>query len=892
MNELLNKRITGLDIFCFSQLHKYRIVLVIYFLLFIAAGCKNVSQKKVEDFLSHGKEDKAVTFSDLRAYTGKAAAKKIIDEDRRKAYLLNYKQLKINYGKNVEYQLRREQVILCPQTVDFLYSRFTPVTTRYIKGTRPKLEKVVNDVTINCETESEKVLGLMRFCRDLYKKDPDANFADYIYGGTEEQLIEKPEILCETLSRLMVALCEVIGIPGRIIMHDIGGHICTEILVDGNWGYIDPRTGIYFLNKDASFASVRELCQDPSIISSQSSMVKADVGDRWTWEYRAWKCEYMYFNPKDINGFQNYSLADSKRYSYSQISDREATVDGLYVINKQYVNTIRKVFEFSKDWNETNWGTRKLQKIPIAYRHDGFTPYFKEFLITREYLEQNYVDCFENTNAKTLVWGLGPGSVFCYETKIGEIFGEGLNDKELSMLRTGDRWVHKNVMNLVKEGGPLRIAVEQSHKNGLEIFARLEMNHEYGPASPDNWMWVGFVGNLNKKNPEYRIGKTVHLDFKHEEVRQFKMAILREAAEYGVDGVSMDFAVYPPFFEKPDTAIMTQFVRDVRKMLDEIGQQQQRQIKLMVRVPFEKYIDIGLDWKTWMDEQLIDIIVPTHLRFADYFDIRIEEFVETAKNTGTLVYPTIWQKLGFVNTDPHPSDEKSGRKRYDKPKTKEMFFAQALLFNRSGVDGLQLGFAADEWKGKPWTEQLSDTNLEGESWVNELADPDKTLFADKQYMVDPVQLLPGTFELTRSGTKYIGQRTVGLRIGDNIPEARKKGYDIKSRLVVYMRTLQSGEKLGLYINGNGPVIISGDSDEEKKRRDMTAINPHPQKYSEFVFEKDWWKRSMHEVTVDENWWRLRDNAIKLVYSNTSTEIKTPLSIIWIDLLLNYKMKDN
>ena len=76
------------------------------------------------------------------------------------------------------------------------------------------------------------------------------------------------------------------------------------------------------------------------------------------------------------------------------------------------------------------------------------------------------------------------------------------------------------------------------------------MNHEYGPASPKNWMWVLLVGDFNKKHPEYRIPGGVHLDFKHKAVRDFKMAIFREAVEAGADGISMDFVVYPPHFRQ------------------------------------------------------------------------------------------------------------------------------------------------------------------------------------------------------------------------------------------------------------------------------------------------------------------------------------------------------
>jgi hypothetical protein len=304
-----------------------------------------------------------------------------------------------------------------------------------------------------------------------------------------------------------------------------------------------------------------------------------------------------------------------------------------------------------------SWAGQGLRKVPIAYRHDGFSIFFREPPMDRRKLEELYVDPLAHTSAAILVWGLGPGSVFCYETKVGQIFGEGLTEAQRKLLRTGDLWAHENVMGLIREGpGPLAMAVARSHQVGLKIFARLEMNHEYGPPKEDNWLWVGFVGDLNKEHPEYRIGKTVLLDYKHKEVRAFKIAILREAAEAGVDGLCMDFEVYPPYFEKPSPEIMSQFVRDVRAMLDDVGRAQGRRLEVMARVPFMGYEELSLDWKTWLREKLVDIIVPTHLRAPDRFDIRIEEFVSLARQTGALVYPTLWQALGFVGSDPDPSD--------------------------------------------------------------------------------------------------------------------------------------------------------------------------------------------------------------------------------------------
>ena len=241
--------------------------------------------------------EKVTSREGLAPYTGKDAWKMVVGEDRQRVYRVNYKQLGINYDESVEFQLRRRQVILCPQTAEFLYARFTPTKVRYQKGTRPTLEKVVAEVTEGCRSDREKVLALMRFCRDLYKKREGIDFSKYVYGGTEEQLIERGEELCECLGRLLVALCEVAGIPGRIVMHDIGGHIVSEIQIEGTWAYIDPRAGIYCLKPDGSFASTWDLWQNPALLRQQSPEVKADASARWTWEERIWKCETSSFTP-------------------------------------------------------------------------------------------------------------------------------------------------------------------------------------------------------------------------------------------------------------------------------------------------------------------------------------------------------------------------------------------------------------------------------------------------------------------------------------------------------------------------------------------------------------------------------------------------------------------
>jgi len=527
----------------------------------------------------------------------------------------------------------------------------------------------------------------------------------------------------------------------------------------------------------------------------------------------------------------------------------------------------------------SSWGRNELRALPIAYRNDGFSTFYRKPPMTRETLENEFVNPLAGTGVQIIEWGLGPGSVFCYDTKAGEIVGADLTEEQWARCRVGDRWVYQNVRGLIDAGhDPLRVVVNRAHELGLRVFARLEMNHEYGPASDDNWLWLLLVGRLNKEHPEYRMPGSVRLDFKHQGVRDFKLAIFREAAEAGVDGISMDFVVYPPFFEKPDCAIMTQFIRDCREMLDEVGAAHGRRIQIMVRVPWKQYMELGLDWKTWMQEGLVDIVVPSHRRAPDEFDIPIEEFVAMGRKTGCKVYPTIWHSLGFVSTDAMPQDDKTGVRRYSKPKTQGMFFAQALLFNRAGADGLQIAMASgNEFLGRPWLLQLGD--------------PQKVEFADKHYMVDVGRYMPLTFA-PAGEPPFEEESRVHLRIGDDIPKVIEQGHTAEATLVFYCRGLQPDERLSVYVNSHGPVSVSGEEPQEREKAapiDYAKKRPSWTEAADgtFIADRNWWKRGEHRMPIEADWLRLGRNRLKFVYSAKSSKADRPLRIMWVDLVIDY-----
>ncbi len=827
-------------------------------------------------------------WKEFDSFTGVDALQTVAQGDRREAFEACLAQLQANYNGGVDYQLAASQTLLCRETAAALYDRFTARETRYRQGTRPRLEAVVAACTAGLTGQRNIMLALMRCCRDLYKKNPKRDMfqdEDYIFGGAEEELIEKGEELCECLGRLFVGLCEIAGIPARLVIHDIGGHIAAEALVDNQWAYVDPRAGMYFEKSDGTMASTWELWNTPGILRQQPDRVRADVSDRWTWEERIWKCERLFFHPDEVTGLVNYSLSDAGRYTYAQVSRAQATELGLWEINKRYNVLRRMIFGLAEDEWRLTWPAQPLRKRSLIYRNDGFSPFSVHVPpMSPAQMAERFIDPLAATNVDILEWGLGPGSVFCYDTKVGQVCGEALTGEQRAKLRDCDRRVWRNVTGMIADGVcPLKAAIDRGHELGLKVFTRLEMNHEYGPASEDNWKWVGLVGDFNKRNPHYRIPGCVNLDFKHPGVRQFKLAILREAAERGSDCLSLDFAVYPPYFEKPDAIIMTGFMRDVRRMADEIGAAQVRRIELMARFPARRAMEYGLDWRTWMLEKIVDAVVPSFDDYGTVFDLDLDEFISQRNRTGVRVYGCLFQELGFCGTDPTPEDEKGGRK-YDRPKTRDIWYAQAMLFHRAGVDGLQLAMAADEWNqyplsfeakpaGGPWTK----SNMEGRPlpFFNDLAAPDKLLYADKRYKANQVSPKKPTLILAAKSDP----ETVKIRIADDPFKAAADGRQMMAQLIVYgNRWLESGEELVVTINNRGQLWINAES--------LSWDKPVPERHN--YLDPDWWRVGEYAAGFDAAWLQLGSNTLEFVLDKPVGAPSPPLPIRWIDLRIYYK----
>jgi hypothetical protein len=119
--------------------------------------------------------------------------------------------------------------------------------------------------------------------------------------------------------------------------------------------------------------------------------------------------------------------------------------------------------------------------------------------LTVKDLKERMVDTYAGSPIGALFWCIGNREVYSYETKVGQVFGQGFETFE----RPADRRNAENVRRLIEEcGGPLPAMVDLCHEAGIDIFASVRMNSHYArdPSSPN-------AGRFRNEHPELLIGR-------------------------------------------------------------------------------------------------------------------------------------------------------------------------------------------------------------------------------------------------------------------------------------------------------------------------------------------------------------------------------------------------
>ncbi|HUR57050.1 MAG TPA: family 10 glycosylhydrolase [Opitutaceae bacterium] len=301
----------------------------------------------------------------------------------------------------------------------------------------------------------------------------------------------------------------------------------------------------------------------------------------------------------------------------------------------------------------------------VVVNDDGFSAFFSERYRNADDLRRQ-VGSFGDTQVAVLEWCIASGSRVNFPAKGYELIGAGVTE----FPRRGDKIVAALLQQFADEGtDTLAVVAAACRETGIACYASLRMNGDY------NAEWMGetlprmFNSTFWWSHPEYRVrGKAgedrTKLSYAFPEVREYKLGILRAAAERDIDGINLDFLRHPDFlgYEQPlidvfqsrhgidprtlpatdarwmklRAEIMTGFVRDVRALLDAAGKKNGRRLGLSARVDWKAHRAWGCDVEAWMKEGLLDYAVFAQRSLGGYeFDLK--PFVAMARGTGCAV---------------------------------------------------------------------------------------------------------------------------------------------------------------------------------------------------------------------------------------------------------------
>jgi len=437
--------------------------------------------------------------------------------------------------------------------------------------------------------------------------------------------------------------------------------------------------------------------------------------------------------------------------------------------------------------------TRKDRKI--ISNDDGWIMSNMRSPVTPETIQELMIDTYPGSPIGGVSWCVGNSETFEYETEVGERTGDGYEHFEDERLA----WMHKNIYSLIESsGGPLTEISRQFQGAGIDVLPSVRMNSHYdidydspghGKFRREHPEWL--IGQPQESIPrptlEYAIARGV--DYKFPGVREHLTKVIFELFEkFDVDGVELDYFRHPAFFRVEEAYanryLMTDFIRNIRKRMDEVGAEKGKHLDLLVRVPDTVYDStrIGLDVEKWITEGLVDIVAAGGGFMP--FDQPIREFVEIAEGTDCQIYGSFEALRWSLDED--------------------VMYAQAARYWDAGVDGFYLFNyfnAPNEWKKRVLGNMVDREKLPRLNKRYELDHSDRV--SSKEHHVGafryalPWASLPVFMEETQPGAGSL----LTLDIADDVEGAKTEDALAAITLGLGFDNFNDDDELDVRING-------------------------------------------------------------------------------------------
>ena len=427
---------------------------------------------------------------------------------------------------------------------------------------------------------------------------------------------------------------------------------------------------------------------------------------------------------------------------------------------------------------------------------------------------QQHLGFFDGTPVDAYVCTLGPdcGYAVDYPTKVKGL--DFIVDRYERGAKLGDvrYWRYaENLKALWAHGvDPLGVQIKEARRLGIDFWFRLSMN-DWHSVDEQGEIFRLSGSQFQADHREYRLGAegvkgwppkmaanvAPLQDFAHPEVRQLRLDTMAEACErYDVDGFVFDFMRIPIYFkfgqEERHVPVMTEFMRQSRAILDDIGARKGKKLGLAVRVPntIAGARRLGFDVPGWVREHLVDIVVASTFFSAD-LDEDMSEWAELTRNSPVLIHAAIEEAYSAG----HTGDIK--RVFYNPPTmlplTVDMIHALAARHWRNGVDGLY----TFNWFGT-----VDSYDYDNREALDNVGNPLRLKYKNKRYVVTRTDgSFPNCLPNPRQIPAPVGREPLRIHmdVADDLTEAGSRV--LTRRLYVHVANLLVIDRLEVVLNG-------------------------------------------------------------------------------------------
>jgi Glycosyl hydrolase-like 10 len=259
-----------------------------------------------------------------------------------------------------------------------------------------------------------------------------------------------------------------------------------------------------------------------------------------------------------------------------------------------------------------------------------------------DYMRDSQVDC--------VCWFMASDVAYSYNSDIIDSINE-LYERDPDFVPAGKPLGKNFPLSMHKQGiDYLPLLIDKFHDADISFYGSIRMNDAHHKSKPDGWLSSEFW----KKHQDWRLWEVqdgfsyynATLDYSHPEVRDQKTGVVREILErYDLDGIEIDFIRNPYTFQPSEAwekrQILTDYIAEIKGIVDEYSKKKGRELGLILRVPFEDewHKRTGMDIKQWLEDGLIDILAMSNK--SNNYKQFVKPWLSMCRKYNVLFYPSI-----------------------------------------------------------------------------------------------------------------------------------------------------------------------------------------------------------------------------------------------------------